>query len=427
MFRRTRPLINPVTVYLDDAPLPAERGEPLAVALIASDKVILARSPKLHRPRGPSCLRGGCDGCLARVNGEPNVMTCLRPVSGGEQIETQNVIGSRKADFLRVTDWFFPQGIDHHHLLAGVPGVGDVMQTFARKLAGLGRLPSHEEAPHRARQLDVDAIVVGGGWAGTVVASHLARNGRHVCLVDDAIAASGSLTSSPARAAGLRSRHPLDGVTVLSPATAAGVYGGEVLVASREGATVVRAHAKVFATGAHDAVLAVPNNDLPGIFSARALCRLAADGIVPEGDIALVGEGFWADELSRSLGATVRVHVTAEQLVSVKGTARVRAVVVRHGAREETINVVAVASATHGAPAFELAAQAGAATRYDPARGYVVDTDARGRAGDRLWAVGECRGSAMVPAAIEEEAENVAADIQTALRAASYAGGSAFD
>jgi sarcosine oxidase subunit alpha len=111
MLRRTRALRDPVTIYLDGEAVPAERGEPLAVALVASDYVTLARSPKLHRPRGPSCLRGGCDGCLARVDGAPNVMTCLRPARGGERIEAQNVVGTRRADLLRVTDWFFPQGI----------------------------------------------------------------------------------------------------------------------------------------------------------------------------------------------------------------------------------------------------------------------------------------------------------------------------
>src|SRR5262252_5366272 len=171
MFGRSRALRDPVTISLDGEELPAERGEPLAIALLACDKTILARSPKLHRPRGPSCLRGGCDGCLARVSGVPNVMTCLVPARGDERIDAQNVVGSRKADLLRVTDWFFPHGIDHHHLMAGVPGIGDVMQSFARKLAGLGRLPS-EVAPERAaRCIDVDALVIGGGLAGIVVAA----------------------------------------------------------------------------------------------------------------------------------------------------------------------------------------------------------------------------------------------------------------
>src|SRR5580704_1979391 len=167
MFRRSRPPTDPVTIHLDGEALPAERGEPLAASLLAADKTILARSPKLHRPRGPSCFRGGCDGCLARVDGVPNVMTCLRPAAGGERIDAQNVVGSRKADLLRVTDWFFAKGLDHHHLMAGV----------ARKVAGLGRLPSQPVAPRPARRLEVDVVVVGGGVTGVAAASRLAALG----------------------------------------------------------------------------------------------------------------------------------------------------------------------------------------------------------------------------------------------------------
>src|SRR5678815_669997 len=106
-FRLSAPR-EPVELFDDGESFLAERGESLAAALMAADRLPLARSPKLHRPRGPYCLRGGCDGCLARVDGVPNVMTCLRAARGGERIETQNVVGSRTADLLRVTAWFFP-------------------------------------------------------------------------------------------------------------------------------------------------------------------------------------------------------------------------------------------------------------------------------------------------------------------------------
>src|SRR5215468_3986209 len=113
MFRRSRPSRDPVTITLDGESIAAERGEPLAAALLAADKTILARSPKLHRPRGPTCFRGACDGCLARVDGVPNVMTCLREAREGTTIETQNTLGSREIDLLRVTDWFFAEGFNH--------------------------------------------------------------------------------------------------------------------------------------------------------------------------------------------------------------------------------------------------------------------------------------------------------------------------
>ena len=418
MFRRSRELSDPVTIYLDGEPILAQRGEPLAAALLAADKTILARSPKLHRPRGPSCFRGGCDGCLARVDGVPNVMTCLVPARGGEQITAQNVVGSRKADLLRVTDWFFAKGIDHHHMLAGVPGLSDVMQGVAGKIAGMGRLPSTPDLPRPARRLAADVVVIGGGITGVVAASRLHAAGRRVVLVDDGIALGGALAGAPRRFAELLRGAPLAGVEIFSRAVAAGFYDGEILVvtASRE-AVVVRPRATLFATGAHDGVLAVPDNDLPGVLSARALCRLLHGGVEPDGVTAIVGDGFWADELVAALGegghSFLRFPVAA--VVDVRGTGGVRALTVREDGALATHRVVLVALEIAGAPAFELAAQAGAEARFDPALGYVVTTAEDGRAGEGLWAAGECTGKPFAPDALRAEAERVAAHMADAL------------
>src|SRR5437867_1026033 len=147
MAGRCLPVRDPVTIQLDGEPIEAERGEPIAVALLAAGNLAFARSPKFHRPRGPACLRGACDGCLARVNDVPNVMTCMVPAEEGAVVRSQNTLGSREVDLLRVTDWFFPKGMNHHELFAGVPGVQRIMQTFARRVAGLGKLPTEAVAP----------------------------------------------------------------------------------------------------------------------------------------------------------------------------------------------------------------------------------------------------------------------------------------
>ncbi|MFT3766122.1 MAG: 2Fe-2S iron-sulfur cluster-binding protein [Minicystis sp.] len=418
MFRRRRALTDPVTIHLDGEALPAERGEPLAAALLAADKTILARSPKLHRPRGPSCFRGGCDGCLARVDGMPNVMLCQTPARGGEQIGAQNVIGSRKADLLRVTDWFFAKGIDHHHMLAGVPGLSTVMQGFAAKVAGLGRLPSTVEEVRPARRLAVDVAVVGGGVAGIAAASALAAQGRAVALVDDGLALGGALVGAPASAEELLAGCPLATATVFSHSVAAGFYDGDLLVVTAElEAIVVRARAIVFATGAHDGTLAVPGNDLPGVFSARALCRLVHGGIEPDGPTAIVGDGFWADELARALGDAPVMRLGKDDLVDVRGTAVVRNVTRRAPDTGDlaTHAVAVVALALPGAPSFELPAQAGADVRFDPALGYVVVTDDRGRFAPSAWAAGECTGKPFDPRALRAEGQRVAADVHAAL------------
>jgi sarcosine oxidase subunit alpha len=379
--------------------------------LLASDAVILARSPKLHRPRSASCFRGGCDGCLMRVDGKPNVMTCLHPVAGGERIDSQNVVGSRKADLLRVTDWFFPKGIDHHHFMAGVPALGTIMQGFARKIAGLGKLPSEIEPERPARILETDAVVIGAGLSGLVAAARLADAGRRVVLVDDGLSLGGSLVAASAFSDKLGSLTDMqEKATVFSRATAAGVYLGDVLVAAPEEAVVVRAGVRVFATGAHDGVLAFPGNDLPGVFSARALCLLHAHGIEPDGPVVLAGSGAWADELERRLGETV-TRIDPAALVRVEGTAGVKRVVVREGDSERVIKSEILAVAIPGAPAFEVAAQAGAEVRFVPERGYAVVVDENGRAAEGVYAVGECTGMDFDPDALVRAAERVAAAI----------------
>ncbi|MDP9150643.1 MAG: (2Fe-2S)-binding protein [Myxococcota bacterium] len=110
-------------MLFDGEAIVAERGEPVAAALVAAGHLTLARSPKFHRPRGPSCFRAACDGCLARVDDEPNGMTCRVPAAEGTRVETQTVAGTRELDLLRMADWFFPEGMNHHELLAGVPGL----------------------------------------------------------------------------------------------------------------------------------------------------------------------------------------------------------------------------------------------------------------------------------------------------------------
>jgi sarcosine oxidase, subunit alpha len=325
-----------------------------------------------------------------RVQGTPNVMTCLEPASGDERIEAQNVVGSRKADLLRVNDWLFPHGFDHHHFMTDVPALGPIVQSFARKISGLGRLPSDVRDKQPARFLDADVVVVGGGLAGLVVTQHLEAQGKRVVLVDDGLDLGGSLRALPGQAELLASLRPKR-ATVFVRATAIGVYQGELVVATLDGAAVVRAPDKVFAAGAHDGVLAFKGNDLPGVFSARALCLLHAYGVEPDEPFVVIGDGFWADELGRRFGDRV-TRISEKVVEAARGSSTVKNVTVQDGKRKKALDTYVVGVSAHGAPAFELAAQAGAAVRFDENRGYAIECDERGRAGDGLWAVGECTG-----------------------------------
>ncbi|MBX3190163.1 MAG: (2Fe-2S)-binding protein [Labilithrix sp.] len=427
---RVAPLRDPVTITLDGEPIVAERGEPIAAALVAAGKLMVARSPKFHRPRGPSCFRAACDGCLARVDETPNVMTCMTPAREGTAVVSQNRLGPRQIDLLRMTDWFFPEGLDHHELFAGIPGVQNVMQAFARRVAGLGRLPAEGTPPRAAARRDADVVVVGAGPSGMAIASRLARAGRAVEVLDDQDAPGGGLTALDADDASSFSEIHASfmdlvargRVRLRTSTIAGGVYGRDLLVSGPEGAEILLARALVLASGAHDGVLAFEGNDVPGLMSARAGGWLLRRGVLLGPRVVVVipeGGGPFGASYARAMArATMQrqgkhaptVTVVQGTPLRIKGSSRVKGVVVMTAAgKEEALAADAVLVDAPRSPAYELATQAGATVRHEP-RGYVVVTDG-GRAAEGVYAVGELAGCPLDAAAVDADAARAAATI----------------
>ncbi|MFI5300985.1 MAG: 2Fe-2S iron-sulfur cluster-binding protein [Polyangiales bacterium] len=422
--RRVRPLGNPVTLTLDGEPIAAEAGAPIATALVGAGALKIARSPKFHRSRGPSCMRGGCDGCLMRVDGVPNVMTCLTPAREGQRLERQNVALSADLDVLRAADWFFPNGMNHHELLAGVPGVQHVMQGFARRVSGLGDLPDRivdvARMPIETRRSDV--LVIGGGPSGLLAAQAIATRGHDVMIVDEHATLGGSLLSFPLGARlsspGAGTEHDVDAalaalveraeqqrIVDLTRATAIGVLEGDDWLIDRATAGLLRVHARavVIATGGHDVAPMFGNNDLPGVVSARAAGRLLRDGVLIGQAPLVVGRGAFSEAFAHAAtaeGAKVR-RVASDAVVEARGMSSVSgAIVKRRGERDEKITCDAIVVEGAVSPCFELASQAGATTHHLP-EGHVVAVDPSQRVerdeafsrGRPLFAVGEVIGS----------------------------------
>ena len=410
-----------MTITLDGETVVAERGEPLAAALLAAGKTTIARSPKFHRPRGPACLRGACDGCLARVDETPNVMTCLVPARAGTVVVSQNRLGPRESDLLRMTDWFFPEGMNHHELFAGVPGIQTIMQGFARRVAGLGKLPLEGQPPRKAARRSADVVVVGAGPSGMAVASRLARAGRSVEVLDDQLAPGGGVTAlAKADAASfdpIRSAFAAcvasGAVRVRSGTTAGAVYGKDLLVAGPDGAEIVEARDLVLAVGAHDGALAFEGNDVPNVMSARAAGWLLNQHAVLVGkQIAVVvpaGGGPFGESFARAAGAFARVHVLHGDPLSVRGTSRAKGVRVRTARSEREVDADAVLIDAPRSPSYELCQQAGALLVHEP-RGFVVRTR-DGRVADGIWATGEVCGLPLDPSALDAHAALVAMQI----------------
>jgi len=430
MAGRLLPLHEPIVFTLDGERVVAERGEPVAASLIGAGHWTLARSPKFHRPRGPACMRGACDGCLARVDGVPNVMTCLVPAEAGLDVRSQNTLGSREMDFLRMTDWFFPDGMNHHELFAGVPGVQSAMQVFARRVAGLGHLPDATVPPKTARRRSVDVLVVGAGPAGMAVAMAAAKGGHAVEVVDDGLlpggGARGLMREDEPGLATLRddfARTVASAQLRLRSRTVAGaVFGRDVLVVGTE-VEVLEPRCLVIAAGAHDGVVPFENNDFPGVLSARAACLLGAAGIslgqkvvmhVPDATDATADEreqgSTFASAFERRVAGREKMRVTrVRDVVRVKGSSHLRSVVVRENGNERSIPADVLLVDAPRAPAYELCEQAGATLEHRSC-GFVPVTE-RGRIADGVWAIGEVTGAPLLATAFLRAAEEIAAQL----------------
>lgn len=307
--------------------------------------------------------------------------------------------------------------MNHHELFAGVPGIQQVMQAFARRVAGLGKLPREARAPREAARRAADVLVVGSGPSGMATAVRLSERGRKVEVVDDDLAWGGSVRALVgADAARWQPLVQAFGaamvggrVSVRLGTTAAGVYGDDVLVAGEGGIEVVTPRTLVLAPGAHDGVLAFEDNDAPGVMSARAAGHLLHYGVVPGERIVVV-----VAERGGPFGeAFVRAHPAATLVkgvpVGVKGTGRVREWTVSTAAGEQRLKADVLVVDAPRAPAYELCAQAGAALVHED-QGFVVRGPG-GRIRDGVFAVGEVLGTPLDPAAIAREADAVAASV----------------
>lgn len=74
----------------DGSEVLGRRGDTVAAALLASGRTALRTTELSGSPRGPFCMMGVCFDCLAVVDGERSVQTCLVAVRDGMVVERQS-------------------------------------------------------------------------------------------------------------------------------------------------------------------------------------------------------------------------------------------------------------------------------------------------------------------------------------------------
>ena len=368
------------TVTFDGHAVPARTGESVASALLAAGRLVVSRSAKYHRPRGPFCLSGSCGSCLVRVDGDPNRRACRTLCRDGMRVESQNAWPDAARDLLGLIDPLTPGGLDVHHMFTRPLPANRALIAFTRRLAGSGRMPESPAPPGPpASAEDFDALVLGAGPAGLAAAEVLARAGRRVLLVErdrlpggrlrtglEPDAAPASWPSDVVRAVAA------SGGEVALSTTATGLWrdGGSpacLLVADDPPRTrLVRAARIVVCTGGNARPPTFEGNDLPGIHSGRALAlALAEHGVVPGHRIAVLGSGREAAALSaRFATAGLDATLVPGPVALARGRGRVRFLQLADGT-ELGCDVVALGEPP--APAPDLLRALGVGGAWDPA------------------------------------------------------------
>ena len=271
-------------------------GDSLASALLANGIDIVARSFKLHRPRGivgsgaeePNAIMQIGEGAYT----EPNLKaTQVELVDGLVSSSTKgwpnlhfdigeinNVLGRVFTAGFYYKTFMFPKSF------------WGLYEKFIRHSAGFGtvpKLPDPEQYEHYNAHCDV--LVVGAGPAGLMAAQAAARVGARVIIADEQNEFGGSLLSSDVKIGGLPAcewvravREELalnDEVSMLPRSTVFGYFDCNFLTIAercvdKQAKQIlwrVRAKQVVLAQGAFERPLVFCNNDRPGVMLASAI------------------------------------------------------------------------------------------------------------------------------------------------------------
>jgi sarcosine oxidase subunit alpha len=446
---------RPVRFRFDGRAMTGLAGDTLASALLAQGRVLMGRSFKYHRPRGP--LAAGVEEPNALVTlgtggrMEPNVRAPQVELCEGLRATSQNRWPSLAFDLMAVNDAlarFLPAGFYYKTFIRPRAAWKHLFEPMIRRAAGLGPAPRLPDAD-RYEQIHAfcDVLVAGGGVAGLAAAEAAAAGGARVMLFEQAAhwggrapVDGGTIAGQPAAdwvAAALARLAAMPNVTLRARATVAAVADhGYVLIEERLADHLaaaagprrrlwrIRAGRVINACGAFERPLAFAGNDRPGVMLAGAVRDYLVNWAVAPGRAVVVvtnnDDAYRTALALRAAGLAVPLVADARPLAEgplpqaaraagirvatgtgiagLAGRGRVAAVRLCRqdgaGAVTETIACDAVAMSGGWSPAVHLWSQPGGRLAWDAAGAMFIPDPAHPPTGAAGEAIVACAGAA---------------------------------
>lgn len=271
----------------------AYQNETIAMALYRNGLNVFSKSTELHRPRGMFCAIGKCSSCMMRVNGIPNIKTCILPVRERMIVERQD---------------------------------------------GMGEKPDRIEYFEPPIEINRDVVIIGGGPAGLSAAITLKKYGVSPLIVEQNPLLGGQLIKQTHKFFGSeREKAGTRGIKIASEmintikeenienfanSAVFGFYPPNTIGVFKKNQFVkIKSKYFIFATGAAEKMIPFPGNDIPGVFGAGAAQTLMnVFGIKPGKSILMVGAGNVGLIVSyQMLQAGINVKGVIEALPNIGG------------------------------------------------------------------------------------------------------------
>ncbi|MCA0921526.1 sarcosine oxidase subunit alpha family protein [Pseudooceanicola nanhaiensis] len=294
-------------------------GDTLASALLANDQLLMGRSFKYHRPRGPVASGAEEPNALVGLGEgatfEPNQRATTTELFDGLKARSQNHWPSLDFDVGVVNNSlsrFLPAGFYYKTFIAPRPFWKHLYEPIIRHSAGLGAAPKDlDEDRYEHFYAFCDVLVIGGGIAGLTAALAAGEAGARVILMEQTSHWGGRTPVDGGTIGGVAAQAHIDAlvsklealpnVTMRLRCMGSGVYdhgyalGYERLtdhaprnIGPRHRLWRIRAARIVTATGAIERPLAFAGNDVPGVMLASALRDYVVNYAVSPGDRVVV-------------------------------------------------------------------------------------------------------------------------------------------